>query len=314
MSLEANIYLGRDTRSSSDNFANAVIDGVEAAQGSVHNFQLLTTPQLHYLVLCKNSGNAYGEPTEVGYYQKLSNAFIQLNGENGAKVVNNNYVPSVVVDGANGVGAIKLKKMQQFLGNSLDITIVNDGNGKLNHECGADFVKVQQQPPKSLNFETGKRYLSYDGDADRIIYYYKSLKDGKFHMLDGDKIAVLVAAYLKQLLIDAKLSELGLSIVQTAYANGNSTFFIEDKLKLPVYCVPTGVKYLHHRSQQCDIGVYFEANGHGTCTFSETTITKIKQTPNEAAVKLLTVIDLINQVFICKHFMFYLKITSNFLH
>ncbi len=85
-------------------------------------------------------------------------------------------------------------------------------------------------------------------------------------------------------------------------SNGNSTFFIEDKLKLPVYCVPTGVKYLHHRSQQCDIGVYFEANGHGTCTFSETTITKIKQTPNEAAVKLLTVIDLINQVFICKHF------------
>jgi hypothetical protein len=35
-------------------------------------------------------------------------------------------------------------------------------------------------------------------------------------MLDGDKIAVLVAAYLKQLLIDVKLSELGLSIVQTA--------------------------------------------------------------------------------------------------
>ena len=31
-----------------------------------------------------------------------------------------------------------------------------------------------------------------------------------------------------------------------------------------VSCVPTGVKHLHHEAQKCDIGVYFEANGHGT--------------------------------------------------
>lgn len=298
MKLKANVYLGRDTRSSSDKFAKAVIDGVLAADGSFQNFELLTTPQLHFIVLSKNTNNEQTEPSEMGYYQKLANAFIKLNGANGAKLINKNYVPSVVVDGANGVGAIKLKQMQQFLGNSLDITIINDGNGKLNHECGADFVKVQQQPPKSLNFETNKRYLSYDGDADRIIYYYKSAKSGDFHMCDGDKIAVLLAAYLKQLLTDAQLSQIELCIVQTAYANGNSTFFIKDKLQLPVYCVPTGVKYLHHRSQQCDVGVYFEANGHGTCTFSEHTIQQIKQTPNEAAIKLLNIIDLINQVFI----------------
>jgi hypothetical protein len=29
-------------------------------------------------------------------------------------------------------------------------------------------------------------------------------------------------------------------------------------------CVPTGVKHLHHEAQKFDIGVYFEANGHGT--------------------------------------------------
>lgn len=34
--------------------------------------------------------------------------------------------------------------------------------------------------------------------------------------------------------------------------------------KVPVACVPTGVKYLHHKAQEFDIGVYFEANGHGT--------------------------------------------------
>jgi len=28
--------------------------------------------------------------------------------------------------------------------------------------------------------------------------------------------------------------------------------------------VPTGVKHLHHAAMQFDVGVYFEANGHGT--------------------------------------------------
>lgn len=61
---------------------------------------------------------------------------------------------------------------------------------------------------------SGKRYASFDGDADRIVYYYKDegkhsvshliaevkrihkflspFTGGKFHLLDGDKIATLV--------------------------------------------------------------------------------------------------------------------------
>ena len=30
----------------------------------------------------------------------------------------------------------------------------------------------------------------------------------------------------------------------------------------------TGVKYLHSRAREYDVGVYFEANGHGTAVFS----------------------------------------------
>ena len=36
---------------------------------------ILTTPQLHYMVRCINTGGAYGDPTEDGYYHKLSSAF-----------------------------------------------------------------------------------------------------------------------------------------------------------------------------------------------------------------------------------------------
>lgn len=39
--------------------------------------------------------------------------------------------------------------------------------------------------------------------------------------------------------------------------------------KVHVECVPTGVKHLHGAAHNYDIGVYFEANGHGTVTFSD---------------------------------------------
>lgn len=52
------------------------------------------------------------------------------------------------IDCANGIGALKLKEMEPHLSESLAIHLANDGRGgKLNHMCGADFVKVHQKPP-----------------------------------------------------------------------------------------------------------------------------------------------------------------------
>ena len=53
-------------------------------------------------------------------------------------------------------------------------------------------------------------------------------------------------------------------MVQTAYANGSSTKYVQDSLNVSVACTCTGVKHLHHKALDFDIGVYFEANGHGT--------------------------------------------------
>lgn len=46
-------------------------------------------------------------------------------------------------------------------------------------------------------------------------------------------------------------------------------------------CVPTGVKYLHHRAVEFDVGVYFEANGHGTVVFSSTATDIIKKAASD---------------------------------
>lgn len=70
--------------------------------------------------------------------------------------------------------------------------------------------------------------MSVDGDADRIVYYYMD-KDKKFHLMDGDRIATLIAGYLKEMLKETGL-DLNLGLVQTAYANGASTAYIAEKL------------------------------------------------------------------------------------
>jgi len=38
---------------------------------------------------------------------------------------------------------------------------------------------------------------------------------------------------------------------------------------VPVACVPSGVKHLHHKAVEYDSGIYFEANRHGTVIFSD---------------------------------------------
>ena len=41
-----------------------------------------------------------------------------------------------------------------------------------------------------MPLEVGKRAASLDGDADRLVYFYRDTQ-GNFKLLDGDKIATL---------------------------------------------------------------------------------------------------------------------------
>jgi len=168
-------------------------------------------------------------------------------------------------------------------------------------QCGADFVKTQQKAPPSSKVGRMQRCCSYDGDADRIIYYYSSPED-TFRLLDGDRIASLAAVFIGELARSAGLSEkLKVGVVQTAYANGAATDYITSDLQLPVVCTNTGVKFLHHAAQKFDVGVYFEANGHGTVLFSEVALKRINkhspQSPAQASAltTLRALTRLINQ-------------------
>ncbi|RPD55812.1 phosphoacetylglucosamine mutase [Lentinus tigrinus ALCF2SS1-7] len=300
LSKPARVVYARDTRPSGAALIASVEDGFKAMGVEARNAGVTTTPVLHYLVKAintKGTKDSYGDDSEEGYLQKLSTSFKKL-------VAGKPAIPPLIIDCANGVGAIVAEKLAKHLGDTLPIILQNtaiDTIGALNNACGADYVKTSQRLPPSLSsvLKPGQRACSLDGDADRLIYYYLDDRS-QFHMLDGDKIAALVAAFIVELTKSAGLdSQIQVGIVQTAYANGGSTKYLSERL--PVKCVPTGVKHLHHAAEHYDIGVYFEANGHGTVLFSPDTLEKLStyqpSTPAQhtALNHLINLTNVINQ-------------------
>jgi phosphoacetylglucosamine mutase len=317
----ARVVFARDTRPSGPKLVTALVDALEASGTEYTDYKLMTTPQLHYITRCTNTEGtpqSYGDVSEKGYYEKLSEAFKRV--MKGKKIAG-----PVTVDCANGVGGPKLAELIKYLPKGseggIDIKIINDDVLKaevLNHEvrvdqcfplisnahvlqCGADYVKTKQRAPPSSKAGPNERCCSLDGDADRLIYYFNDPEQG-FRLLDGDRIATLAASFIGDLAREAGLvDELKVGVVQTAYANGASTNYVTKTLKLPVVCTPTGVKWLHHAATKFDVGVYFEANGHGTVVFSQQALkvfnTKEPQSPAQrnALETLKALTDLINQ-------------------
>ncbi|KAG5980529.1 hypothetical protein E4U55_003944 [Claviceps digitariae] len=297
------VVYARDTRPSGHTLATALAAALDATETEYTDYRHLTTPQLHYITRCVNTEGtpkAYGEPTEEGYYKKFADAFVRA--LRGKKIQG-----KLTVDCANGVGGPKFAAMLKHIPKDvtgLNASIVNDDVLRpelLNLDCGADFVKTRQRAPRTHEPLPGIRYCSVDGDADRLVYHFFDPIRG-FYILDGDRIGSLWATFITELLFSAGLThKLEMGYIQTAYANGASTTYVKRRLSLPVIFTPTGVKYLHHAACQFDIGIYFEANGHGTIVFSQDAITAFRETdPQSPAQKdaletLVAVSDLINQ-------------------
>lgn len=121
----ARVVVARDTRASGSRLLGCIQDGLKAAGAEVKEYGFLTTPQLHYMVRCLNTEgtkDAYGTPTEKGYYEKFGAAFkTALKGKkpNG----------SLTVDCANGVGGPKLTELIKYLPpkeEGLEISVIND--------------------------------------------------------------------------------------------------------------------------------------------------------------------------------------------
>lgn len=144
MENPARVVFARDTRASGSRLVSVLNAALTATEVEFADMKYMTTPQLHYIVRCKNTLGTqyeYGEPTEQGYYEKLAEAFKRV--MRGVKVKG-----GLTVDCANGVGGPKLRELIKYLPSAeeggLDIKIVND-----------DVIN-----PDSLNFEV-RHFLTF---------------------------------------------------------------------------------------------------------------------------------------------------------
>mmetsp|Transcript_98880 Transcript_98880/g.264420 ORF Transcript_98880/g.264420 Transcript_98880/m.264420 type:complete len:589 (+) Transcript_98880:16-1782(+) len=318
------VVLGCDTRESSARLARCVERGVEAVGARVENYGLLTTPQVHHIVRMQNSVDLIDSgmcrvswASEEGFYQMLLEGLDELVATSSKPVI-----PPVLVDCAGGVGAVQLAKiqarLQRILSTTVDIVNPADDPATLNSNCGAEFVQKGRRAPNGLRHQdvVSRRLpeenlhelhlVSFDGDADRIVFHTWR-DDSDWQLLDGDKIAALLGTFVGKELAAAgiRVGEGGLSFacVQTAYANGAATRFLTQEMKVQVAMGKTGVKYVEHVAQQYDIGVYFEANGHGTVIVQPKAFQAIKNvldnspTPEQkqACQRLLAFVKVVNQ-------------------
>lgn len=162
----------------------------------------------------------------------------------------------LIIDCANGVGGPAAVKLSEYLGGTLPIVVENASTttpGALNNACGADYVKTTQKLPPSLTarLQPGQRGCSLDGDADRLMYFYLDDR-GQFRMLDGDKIAALVAAFIVELVKAAGLDDsIKVGVVQTAYANGASTKYLAEVSNMSSFHSPEFYFSLAPSSEMC---------------------------------------------------------------
>lgn len=267
------LVIGFDNRPSSEIISENIIRESKNLKATIDLFGLTSTPQLHLRTKSK-----------VNHLRDTLLLFTAIyEGKMG-----------IYIDCANGPGCYLVEKLKK--NTTYDVTIRNKDNPYLlNDKCGAEYVhKTHKFPREFEDIKPNTLCVSFDGDVDRIIFFYKD-SDENFQIFDGDKIGTLIAIFIKNqikfLNIDCKIG-----FVQTAYANSASTKYINEYLGIETCYTKTGVKHLHKKAKEYDIGIYFEANGHGTVLFSENILNKLRSIRNEYSRRLRNLYFLINQL------------------
>ena len=286
------VLLGRDTRSHSAELAACVEMGVRAMGGTPLNLGEVTTPQLHWAVAaCNEKGlpdvdTFNAKAVLSAYYSTLSRSFSELFTSG---LPTPSEPVSMVLDCSYGVGSYAAERLAHEVEAScpgaLSFDLRNCARaGPVNEGCGAEHVQKGQVPPIGMSATDGigRMLASLDGDADRLVFHTfttpgAGLKGGDWLLLDGDKIACLLAVTLLRELQAAELDkEFSFGVVQTAYANGAAGDYLRAQ-GVPVVLAKTGVKFVHHAALAFDVGVYFEANGHGTALFSSALLVRLAE-------------------------------------
>ena len=281
------VVVGYDTRESAERLANECKAGIESQECEWQDVGRVTTPEMHYYVAGFPKHNICIKIDQEE--EKNINKYTNYIMTKFVDILLDSTLPICHVDCANGVVSLRMKELA-----IPSIKLYNtdiDTPSALNHECGADFVEKNKDFPANMDdVPEGELCFSTDGDGDRVVCFMK--KDNKFKLFNGDHIAILFACMMNKM--DIKGLKKG--IVQTAYANGASTLYIKKHLpEFEVVQAKTGVKNLHKKAMSYDIGIYFEANGHGTILAKDFLFFPLCQYTGDAIANMLLIMRMRNE-------------------
>ena len=211
--------------------------------------------------------------------------------------------PALHVDCAMGAGALALADLIPLIPAAtivpFNVPTLSSvpARSLLNTFCGSDYVLGSLSAPEVHEGPSpprGSMAASFDGDGDRIIFHVNPIV-GSLEVLTGDHISALLASFLKPLLSELN-PELTLGVVQTLYSNTAVANFLRGSLGVDPDTAATGVVNLHHAAEKYDLGVYYEANGHGTVLFSPRARDEAKRSTTRAGRVLAAVLGLSHQM------------------
>jgi phosphoacetylglucosamine mutase len=171
--IRPNVTVAHDTRESCPLLLDAFKTGVEKLNGVLVNYGLLTTPQLHYMVRCLNTNGAYGEPNEDGYFNKLTQAFFNIWSLIDFRK-HSSYDTELYVDGANGVGALKMNLMAKLLSSaSIDGSYMNSNNASASNSHKNGNYNYRHRPTeKNLNIHLFNDASSPNDQLNHLVIFF----------------------------------------------------------------------------------------------------------------------------------------------
>ncbi|MES1916514.1 MAG: hypothetical protein MHM6MM_008320 [Cercozoa sp. M6MM] len=247
---DVTVVVGHDTRAHSPRLADLCRQGAEALGARVLRFDRpCSTPQLHWAV--RQLQHCLGDEEQErklmsneAYSRTLSQAFLDILNLMSPSA---DSLGTVVIDCANGVGGNAFGDIAPLVSEKLQMQLVNlpdpEHPEKVNDGCGSEHVQKARTLPVNVTGEDGARYASCDGDADRLVYFAASSGSSSASLVDGDRELIVFTCLLRSLLSAANLTDrFTVGVVQTAYANGASTHFVQRQVShsaemlFPVAC------------------------------------------------------------------------------
>lgn len=288
------VLLGRDTRESGIWMAEQIADGLNAEGAEVENFSVLPTPAVQ--VIIKDSGEYDAGIMLTASHNPASDNGIKVFGSDGDKLTDEQELavektffeaelgedidlPKVHYTGEIRESAEKYYEQiaashvgdMGFDGKVIILDAASGAGHDFSRKVFEEFdLKVEQIDPepngKNINDGYGALYpekvaeaardkgligVALDGDADRIV-----LADEEGRIWNGDRIAVLLAEYLKE---QGKLA--ADTVVLTEYSNLATIQYLESK-GIAVDKVVNGDRYVAQKSIELGGCLGAELSGH----------------------------------------------------